>query len=160
MTEQTGERHCAWCEAVAGPADTTCPKCGAALAQREDLGGLEIPGVTSVHPELQAAADRPLRIPGPSTSQGAASGLVVAAAAPGAAGLVIAGGILAVAANEFRGVGPGGLGADHARASVGQPSEAALRMVEQLDAAAASAPGGPGGGVDDSAGNSDNSTRD
>ncbi len=44
--DEPGWRRCAWCEATA-PADaTTCPACGAALAQRDDLGGLTIPGVT------------------------------------------------------------------------------------------------------------------
>lgn len=160
MTDQAGERHCAWCEAVAGPDATTCPKCGAALAQREDLGGFEIPGVTSVHPELQAAADRPLHIPGPSASHTVAPGLIGVAALPGAAGVVVGAGIAAVVVSEYLGVPGSGLDADHGLAAIGQPSEAALRMVERLESGEGIATDTVGPEIDDSAGNSDNSTRD
>jgi hypothetical protein len=75
---------------------------------------------------------------------------------PGAAGLVLTGGIVAVAAAEYLGVPGAGLDAPDP-SSIGRPSEAALAMVAPLDA------GETGGGtvdVDGSPGNSDNSTRD
>ena len=154
------ERRCAWCEAAASPQDTTCPACGAALAQREDLGGLLIPGVTGVHPELAAAAERPLRLTGPSPTQSAAPGLIAAAMAPGPAGLVVGAGVLAMAATEFLGVPSGSVDGPVDPATVGEPSETARRMVRRLEAEEAGLPKGPAGGIDDSAANSDNSTRD
>jgi hypothetical protein len=141
---------------VAPAGATRCPACGAALAQREDLGGLLVPGVTGVHPELAAAADRPLHLTGPSASQGLASGLVAAAAMPGAAGLVLTGGIVAVAAAEYLGVPGAGLDAPDP-ASIGRPSEAVLAMVARLDSLSG---GGSAVVVDGSPGNSDNPTRD
>lgn len=134
MTEAADSRRCAWCEASA-PADAShCPKCGAALAQREDLGGLQIAGLTAVHPELAAAADRPLHLAGPSTTQGAASGLIAAAALPGPAALAVGAGIAALAAAEYLGAPGSGLAAPELDA-VGRPGESALRMAERLAAA-------------------------
>ena len=126
-------RRCAWCEAVAPESATTCAACGAALAQREDLGGLLIPGVTGVHPELAAAADRPLHITGPSPSQGLAPGLIAAVAAPGPTGLAIGAGIAALAAAEYLGVPSGGSHGPADLDAVGRPSDSALRMAERLD---------------------------
>jgi hypothetical protein len=134
MTDPVGGRRCAWCEASAADDATHCPKCGAALAQREDLGGMVIPGVTGVHPELAAAADRPLHLPGPSLAQGVAPGLVGAAMAPGPAGLVVGAGVVALAAAEYLGVPSAGHGGHVDPATVGSPSESALRMVERLEA--------------------------
>src|SRR5512140_2536061 len=134
MADMAGGRRCAWCEAAA-PADAThCLKCGAALAQREDLGGMVIPGVTGVHPELAAAADRPLHLAGPSPTQGAAPALIGAVAAPGPAGLMVGAGIVALAAAEYLGVPSSGDGGRVDPATVGLPSESALRMVERLEA--------------------------
>src|SRR5512140_942714 len=134
MADMAGGRRCAWCEAAAPDDATHCPKCGAALAQREDLGGLLIPGVTGVHPELAAAADRPLHLAGPSPSQGAASGLIAAVAAPGPAGLAIGAGIAALAAAEYLGVPSSGSHGPAEVDAVGRPSDAAIRMAEHLDA--------------------------
>jgi hypothetical protein len=97
------ERTCAWCSASAPPAATLCPACGAALAQRESLGGVMIPGVTDVHPALAAFDAQPIRMHGPSPTQGLASGAIVAAVAGGPAGLIALGGIVAVAAVEYLG---------------------------------------------------------
>lgn len=134
MAEPMAERRCAWCEATAPATATNCPKCGAALAQREDLGGMVIPGVTAVHPELAAAADRPLHLAGPSPTQGMASGLIGAAMAPGPAGLVVGAGIIAMAASEYLGVPSGGHGERVDPATVGDPGESARRVAERLDA--------------------------
>jgi hypothetical protein len=176
-TEPTPTRRCAWCEAAAPPDATSCPACGAALAQREDLGGLAIPGVTAVDPALAAVADRPMRLAGPSPSQGVASAAVVAVAAGGPLGLALAGGVAAVAAAEFLGARREGASGPASLDEVGRPSEAARLVAERLeressgardgvpDAAggARDAGGGPDpepGAFDGSAANSDNSTRD
>ena len=97
------ERTCAWCSAGARPDATHCPACGAALAQRESLGGVVISGVTDVHPALAAYDAQPIRMHGPSPTQGLANGAIVAAVAGGPAGLVALGGIVAVAAVEYLG---------------------------------------------------------
>lgn len=97
------ERTCAWCSASAPSTATLCPACGAALAQRESLGGVMIPGVTDVHPALAAFDAQPIRMHGPSPTQGLASGAIVAAVAGGPAGLIALGGIVAVAAVEYLG---------------------------------------------------------
>jgi hypothetical protein len=109
--EPEAARTCAWCSATAPPEATHCSACGAALAQRESLGGVVIPGVTDVHPALAAFDAQPIRMRGPSPTQGLASGAIVAAVAGGPAGLVAIGGIVAVAAVEYLGGRkPGGSG--------------------------------------------------
>lgn len=123
-------RSCAWCGAPeASPEATTCAGCGAALAQREAIGDLAIPGLTSVDAALQDYDKRPLRLRGPSPSQGAAPALIVGAMAGGPIGLAAIGGVAAVAAAEF-------LGARRAGSSsleeVGKPSEVALQALEHL----------------------------
>jgi hypothetical protein len=112
MTEPAApgaDRTCPWCSEPAQLADTTCSACGAALAQREDLGGIVIPGVTGVDPALAAFDAQPTHLRGPSATQGLATGIIPAAAMGGPAGLAIIGGIAAVAAVEYMsGKGPGG----------------------------------------------------
>jgi len=103
LAQPEPERTCAWCSAPAAVEATHCRACGAALAQRESLGGVVIPGVTDVHPALAAFDAQPIRMHGPSPTQGLASGAVVAAVAGGPAGLVALGGIVAVAAVEYLG---------------------------------------------------------
>ncbi len=127
-------RVCQWCGASADDAATKCPSCGAALAERESLGGLVVPGVTTVDPALAAYDAQPLRIRGSSPSQGLAGGTVAAAALGGPAGLAALGGLAAVAAVEYLGAGSDQGGSAPALADVGRPSEAALRMAERLDA--------------------------
>jgi len=139
-TEPASGRPCPWCSALASPEATQCPACGAALAQRESIGDLVIPGVTTVDPALQAYASQPLRIPGSSRSQGIAGGAVVAAAAAGGPlGLVALGGLAAVAASEYLGAGRGMSGAAVDGTDVGRPSEAVLQALKRLDHEAAEA---------------------
>ncbi len=131
---QSQGRTCAWCSAVAGPDDTHCGACGAALAQRESIGDLVIPGVTTVDPDLRAFDAEPLHIPGPSRTQGVASGLLPAAAMGGPMGLAALGGIAAVAAGEYLAAGRGsGTGGPADMDSVGRPSGAVLMAVERLE---------------------------
>ena len=123
-------RSCAWCGAPeASPEATTCASCGAALAQRETIGDLAIPGLTSVDAALQDYDKRPLHLRGPSPSQGAAPALIVGAMAGGPIGLAAIGGVAAVAAAEYLGARRGGSGALE---EVGKPSEVALQALEHL----------------------------
>jgi len=126
-------RECPWCSAPATDEATTCRECGAALAQRESIGDLQIPGVTSVDPALRDFDERPLHLRGPSPSQGLASSVIVAAAAGGPIGLAALGGIAAVAAAEYAGAvrGPDGQPVD--LEALGRPSEAALQALQGLE---------------------------
>jgi hypothetical protein len=131
-------RECPWCSTPATDEAATCGACGAALAQRESIGDLVIPGVTTVDPALQAIDGQPLRLRGPSPSHGVASGVIAAAAAAGPIGLVAIGGIAAVAAAEYAGATRGPRGEPVDLEAVGRPSEAVLKALEQADAAASS----------------------
>lgn len=124
--------QCPWCAAPAAPEATRCSACGAALAQRESIAGVAIPGLTAVDPALEDFDKRPLHIRGPSPSQGMAPALIVAAAAGGPIGLMAIGGVAAVVAGEYlttKRDGPGGGGLE----SVGKPSEVLLQALEHLD---------------------------
>lgn len=132
-----GPRTCAWCATPAHDDATTCSSCGAALAQRESLGGVRIPGLTAVDPALEDYANRPMHLRGPSASQGVAPALIVGAAAGGPIGAVLIGGVVAVAAAEYLGAKQPGTGG--AAGDVGKPSELALQAVEHADAKSAGA---------------------
>ena len=124
-------RTCAWCGTpAASPEATSCASCGAALAQRESIGDLAIPGLTSVDAALQDYDKRPLHLRGPSPSQGMAPALIVGAMAGGPIGLAAIGGVAAVAAAEFLGARTGGAGG--ALENVGKPSEVALQAIARL----------------------------
>ena len=125
-----GPDACPWCATPATEGATRCTTCGAALAQRESIGDLVIPGLTSVDPALKDLDGRPIHLRGPSPSQGVASGIVVAAAAGGPVGLAILGGVGAIAATEYLGAG----GKDgQGQAHVGETSEAVLQAIARLD---------------------------
>lgn len=124
--------QCPWCATPAAANADRCPACGAALAQRETIGELMIPGLTSVDPALQDYDKRPLHISGPSPSQGMAPALIVGAMAGGPAGLAAIGGVAAVAAVEYLGAGRGGAGGA-SREDVGRPSEVVLQALGRLD---------------------------
>ena len=132
-TGADGGHRCAWCGTDADSDAMTCPSCGAALAQREDIGGVVIPGVTDVDPALQGLADRPMRIPGASPSQGMVGGMAVAAAMGGPVALAAIGGFAAVAAAEYIGAKrPDGSAAPDA-AHVGALSEVARLALARLE---------------------------
>ena len=124
---------CPWCATPAAPGGRTCSSCGAALAQRESIGDLVIPGLTAVDPALKDLADRPLHLSGPSPSHGVASGAIAAAAMGGPVGMVILGGVAAVAAAEYAGAGRNGDGTSVPADHVGQASSAALQAIEKLE---------------------------
>lgn len=134
-TASESSRTCPWCAAVATDGATSCASCGAALAQRETLGDVAIPGVTAVHPSLLAADGRPMHLAGPSASHGVANGVMVAAMIGGPIGLVALGGIAAVAAVEYAAARRDGIGGGpDDLASVGRPSELALLALERAAA--------------------------
>lgn len=91
-----------------------------------------IPGVTDVHPALAAFDAQPIRMHGPSPTQGLASGAVVAAVAGGPAGLVALGGIVAVAAVEYFGNRPGGGGPQDLE-SVGKLGGVAQMALDRIE---------------------------
>ena len=126
-------RTCPWCSAAAPDSATSCPACGAALAQRESIAGLVIPGVTTVDPALQSIDGRPMRIPGNSPTQGMASGVVAAVAVGGPVGLAVLGGVAAMGAAEYMGASRGGSGRSGDLADVGRPSDVVLRTIERLE---------------------------
>jgi len=138
MTEEgaaaRGPRSCAWCATPAADDATVCASCGAALAQHESLGDVRIPGLTGIDPALEDFDKRPLHLRGPSPTQGAASGLIVGAAAGGPIGAVVIGGVVAMAAAEYLGAKqPGTEGVT--LENVGKPSELALQALEKARAA-------------------------
>ena len=140
-------RSCPWCSAPASDAAGTCAACGAALAQRESIGDVQIAGLTAIDPGLLAADARPIHLGGPSPSHGVADAAVAAAAIGGPAGLMIIGGIAAVAAAEYAGARRPGAVAPEDLAKVGQPSELALRALERITAAGEAPVGTPADSV-------------
>lgn len=143
-SEDAASRSCAWCGTPeASPEATTCASCGAALAQRESIGDLAIPGLTAVDAALQDYDKRPLHLRGPSPSQGAAPALIVGAMEGGPIGLMAIGGVAAVAAAEFLGTRRGGNGGLD---EVGKPSEVALQALAHLDDGSLPANGEGAGG--------------
>ncbi|MEO5704274.1 MAG: hypothetical protein ABIR64_04685 [Candidatus Limnocylindrales bacterium] len=138
MTDSTTEpaahepATCPWCAAVAADDATNCSSCGAALAQRESIGALKIPGLTSVDPALEDFDKRPLHIRGPSPTQGLAPALIVGALAGGPAGLVAMGGVAALAGMEFAANHHDGTDAQEL-ADVGRPSGVLLQALDNMD---------------------------
>src|SRR5215212_3328009 len=127
-------RTCAWCSAAAPVEATTCPSCGAAMAQRETIGDLVIPGVTNVRADLVDADGRPMHIPGASPSQGMASGVIAAAMVGGPVGLAAIGGMAVVGAAEYATAGRR-TGQDVPPLDeLGRPSSLAADVARRLDA--------------------------
>jgi hypothetical protein len=124
--------NCPWCGAVNTADATRCRSCDAALAQRESIGDLKIPGLTSVDPALEDFDKRPLHLRGPSPSQGVAPALIIGAVAGGPIGLLAIGGVAAVAGAEYLGSRVGGAGGP-ALEDVGKPSEVLLQALERAD---------------------------
>jgi hypothetical protein len=121
--------QCPWCAAPVAEGATNCRECGAAVAQRESIGGLKIAGLTSVDPALEDFDKRPLHLRGPSPSQGMAPALMIGAAAGGPIGFLALGGVAAVAAVEFLGANRDGVNGP-ALEDVGKPSEVLLQALE------------------------------
>jgi hypothetical protein len=131
--------HCPWCAAPAAADATTCRECGAALAQRDSIADVRIPGLTAVDPALEDYAKRPMHLRGPSPSQGMAPALIVGAVAGGPIGLMAIGGVAAVAGAEFLGTRQGGGGTTNLE-DLGKPSEVLLQALEHERTAEAAGP--------------------
>lgn len=127
------ERTCPWCSAPAAGEDDRCRSCGAALAQRESIGGLVISGVTAVDPALAAFDAQPRHLRGPSPSQGIASGVIVAAAGGPQFAIAALGGLAAVAAAEYLGARNANGSGPVDLESVGKPSGATLMALERIE---------------------------
>jgi hypothetical protein len=117
---------CPWCSAANAPDARQCAGCGAAIAQRDDLGGVVVPGVTGVDPNLlgtpSSLASPVLR------SQGTLGALNAVSHVDATLGLAAAAAILGQ--DTIKGM----LGANDADLeAVGKPSEAALLAVENLE---------------------------
>ena len=130
---QPDEPTCPWCAAPAAHGATRCSSCGASLAQHESLGGVRIPGLTSVDPALEDFDKRPLQLRGPSPTQGMAPAFIIGALAGGPAGLVAMGGVAALAGVEFAANQHDGTDKQEL-ADVGRPSEVALQALQSLQA--------------------------
>lgn len=133
MPDPVATPTCPWCAAPVAADATQCPACGAAIAQRESIGDLQIPGLTAVDPALKDYDSRPLHLRGPSPSQGAAPALIIGAIAGGPIGAVAIGGVAAVAAAEFLGASLDGRRAT-ALENVGKPSDLTLQAMEKIKA--------------------------
>ncbi|HEX4898054.1 MAG TPA: hypothetical protein VFV53_06795 [Candidatus Limnocylindrales bacterium] len=125
---------CPWCSASNPVEARRCVSCGAAIAQRDDLGGVVVPGVTGVDPNLlgtpSSLASPVLR------SQGTLGALNAVSQVNATLGLAAAAAILGQ--DTIKGM----LGANDADLeAVGKPSEAAMLAVEKLEREPAAAAG-------------------
>ena len=127
---------CPWCSTTNAPDARQCRSCGAAIAQREDLGGVVVPGVTGIDPNLLGT---PASLASPMLrSQGTMGAINAVSHVNATLGLAAAAAILGQdSVKGMLGMKDADLG------SVGVPSEAALQAVEKLareqDAARAAA---------------------
>jgi hypothetical protein len=126
---------CPWCSAANAPEVRECASCGAAISQRDDLGGVVVPGVTGVDPNLlgtpSSLASPVLR------SQGTLGAINAVSHVNATLGLAAAAAILGQ--DTIKGM----LGANDADLdAVGRPSEAALLAVEKLERETAAAAAG------------------
>jgi hypothetical protein len=114
---------CPWCAEPALPDASNCSNCGAVMTQRDDLGGLAIPGVTVVDPAMQASSSTSSLI----RSQSRMSTLSMIGSAPGGTVLQVVAAAAMLAGDSARGSG-GTVKPD----DIGKPSQAALDMAERL----------------------------
>lgn len=113
-------RECPWCSAPVPPDATHCPACGDAIAQRKSIADVALAGVTTVDPALEAYAAQPLPIPLPvPMSVDPIGGAIYLTGLAGLAALAAPQGTRTNAPVDPR--------------NVGEPSDAALQAVEQLD---------------------------
>jgi hypothetical protein len=117
---------CPWCSGRNAPDARQCASCGAAIAQRDDLGGVVVPGVTGVDPNLlgtQSSLASPVL-----RSQGTLNAINAVSQVNATLGLAAAAAILGQ--DTVKGM----LGLKDADLdAVGKPSEAALQAVKKLE---------------------------
>ncbi|OGO52587.1 MAG: hypothetical protein A2V84_13975 [Chloroflexi bacterium RBG_16_70_13] len=130
---------CPWCSATNPPEARQCASCGAAIAQRDDLGGVVVPGVTGVDPNLLGT---PSSLASPMLrGQGTLGALNAVSQVNATLGLAAAAAYLGQ--DTIKGM-LGGHDAD--LETVGKPSEAALQALARLEGErdAAKSPSGDG----------------
>jgi hypothetical protein len=117
---------CPWCSAKNAPEARQCRSCGAAIAQRDDLAGVVVPGVTGVDPNLLGT---PSSLASPMLrSQGTLGAIHAVSHVNATLGLAAAAAYLGQ--DTIKGM----LGQHDADMdTVGKPSEAALLAVEKLE---------------------------
>ncbi len=164
----TGEgaepRTCPWCSAPVPDGATRCPRCDAAVAQRESLGDLVIPGVTGVDPAMQSersVLQGVMHVQAVSSRAAMAASPFPVIGPPGLENLVQAAFLgpemlgAARLAGNLMSVGSGDVDVSH----VGEPSELARLAAEQLDAQEAAGQDGTRNTAGDNAA-SDNAARE
>jgi hypothetical protein len=135
---------CPWCAHPAPAEGNFCIKCGAALTQHEDLGGLVVPGVTAVDPSMQPSSHTSSLL----KAQSNASTLSLARVVGGPTAQI------AVAASLLAKDAISGMGGSTDPEAVGKPSQAALAMAGRLRSGGATVPtpsDGPAGTADEPA---------
>jgi hypothetical protein len=124
---------CPWCAAPSVQGETSCRSCGAVIAQREDLGGLIIPGVTGLDPAVAANSYSSALL----GQQRRMSTLSAIGGGVGGTAAQVAYAAAILAKDGLRGtesVDP---------EEVGKPSQAALDMVRRLNEPAATSASDP-----------------
>jgi hypothetical protein len=119
---------CPWCAQPVTTDGSYCIKCGAALTQRDDLGGLVVPGVTGVDPAMQPSSYTSSLL----KAQSRASMLSIARTVGGPTAQIV------VAASMLAKDGLSGMGGSVDPETVGKPSQAALEMASRLRSGGAS----------------------
>jgi len=114
--------NCPWCAQPATPNAGYCSGCGAVLAQHEDLGGLVVPGVTTVDPAMQSRGYTSSIMGGQSRMSS-----ISLAGSMGGTGAQVALASVMLARDGLR-----GLGGSVDPESVGNASQAAVEMSRQL----------------------------
>jgi len=117
-------RSCSWCDTPAAPDVAFCASCGASLAQREDLGDLSIPGVTTVDPALVPSGGALSPAAAARTRVGAIN---LAASISGISGAVGVG-VVFLAADALK----SRQGRNPQPENLGKPSEAAVTFAARL----------------------------
>jgi hypothetical protein len=117
-------RACPWCGAPAGPTFIHCTNCGAVIDQSDDLGGLLVPGVTGLDPEIQRSR---LSSPLIAAQGGLASVNMVGAVGGTGMQMAVAAAILA---KEHFTPGPPQVKPE----DLGKPSQVALNVAQRLRA--------------------------
>jgi hypothetical protein len=141
-TEEQAGVVCPWCSARPEPGATHCPGCGAALAQRDKLGEMVIPGVTDVDPEMRPPSYTGSMI----RSQATVSTLNMVGRFGGtSAQMAVAAGMMAK--DSLSGVFQVPENAE----DLGKPSQAALDMAARLSGGEAALPGPDRPGQDEPA---------
>ena len=114
--------NCPWCAEPATPNAGYCGSCGAVLAQHEELGGLVVPGVTTVDPAMQSHGHTSSILSGQSRMSS-----ISLAGSMGGTGAQVALASVMLARDGLRGMG-GSVDPE----TIGNASQAAIEMSRKL----------------------------